>query len=45
MLILRGNRNGVTVKERTNRIQQISLAAVWKMIWSRERLEKRRSLT
>ena len=39
MLHLRGKRNGVTFKERTNRKQQVT--AMWKVIRSRERLEKK----
>ena len=41
MLRLRGKRNGVTFKERTNRKQQVSVTAMWKVIRSRERLEKK----
>ena len=41
MLRQRGNRHGVTIKARTNRKQQVSVTAMWKVIRNRERLEKK----
>ena len=41
MLRQRGKRHGVTFKARTNRKQQVSVTAMWKVIRNRERLEKK----